>query len=62
MYVVSKDLGDQNLVFWILKPPYIFCCVVFALQENLCLVLILFCKMYSTWILGLVLGNRFLCR
>jgi len=67
MFVISKDLGDQNLVFLILKPRYFFCHVLYLLCKKVnvwfCFVLFFFFgKMYNTWILTLMLGNKFLCR
>jgi len=38
MFVISKDLGDQNLVFLILKPRYFFCHVLYLL-----------CKKVNVW-------------
>ncbi len=60
MFGLSKDLDDQN--FNILDFETNVLCVVFALQEYLCLVLFWFCKMYGIWILVIVLGGSFLCR
>ncbi len=56
---LSNDLGDQNLIFYILKPPYscVVCYIYFAKKIifEFCFV----CKMYSTWIPMVVLGNGF---
>jgi len=51
---LSNNLGDQNLIFYILKPPYscVVCYIYFAKK-------FMFCKMYNTWIPMVVLGNGF---